>query len=270
MSEINNFFHKIINLKKKKMNKLLTSLCIIFGLLISLYPTTSISNSTGSPGGKTGSPSDISNCMGCHSDAGAGDGADISTNIPNDGYIPGSTYSITVSSSGNLFGVNGFEFTCEDNTNNKVGNFSLTNSSLTQFVNNSNAVTHTPSGNSSSSWSFDWIAPPSGTGDITFYAAIIQGGYPIGQNIGDWFSSSSLTFNEAIINTASNLEKENDFFFNSKLKTVNLLHCDNISIYNIKGSLLISSSEKILNLNYLSKGVYILKSNNKVQKVSIY
>ena len=66
------------------------------------------------------------------------------------------------------------------------------------------------------------------------------------------------------------LEKEDDFFFNSKLKTVNLLHCDNISIYNIEGSLLISSSEKILNLNYLSKGVYILKSNNKVQKISIY
>ena len=87
-------------LKKKKMNKLLTSLCIIFGLLISLYPTISTSNSTGSPGGKTGSPSDVSNCMGCHSDAGAGDGADISTNIPNDGsdHIPDAvryaTYSL--------------------------------------------------------------------------------------------------------------------------------------------------------------------------------
>ena len=252
------------------MNKLLISLCIIFAFLILLYPTTSISNSTGSPGGKTGSPLDVSNCMGCHSDAGPGDGADISTNIPNDGYIPGSTYSITVSSSGNLFGTNGFEFTCEDNTNNKVGSFSITNSSLTQFVNNSNAVTHTPSGNSSSSWSFDWIAPPSGTGDITFYTAIIQGGYPIGQNTGDFFSSSSLTFNEAIISTVNILEKQDDFLFNSKLKTVNLLNCDNISIYNTNGNLVVISSEKILNLNTLSKGIYILRSNNKIQKISIY
>ena len=252
------------------MNKLLTSLCIIFALLISLYPTTSISNSTGSPGGKTGSPSDISNCMGCHSDAGAGDGADISTNIPNDGYTPGSTYSITVSSAVTSFTPHGFEFTCEDNTNNKVGSFSITNSTLTQFVNNGNAITHTPSGSSSSSWSFDWIAPPSGTGDITFYTAIIQGGYPIGQNTGDLFSSSSLTFNEAIINTANNLEIEEDFFFNSKLKIVNLLHCDNISIYDTKGKLIVSSSEKTLNLNTLSKGIYILRSNNKVQKICIY
>jgi hypothetical protein len=252
------------------MNKLLTSLCITFAFLISLYPTISISNSTGSPGGKTGSPSDVSNCMGCHSDAGPGDGADITTNIPINGYIPGSTYSITVSSSGNLFGTNGFEFTCEDNMNNKVGNFAITNSSLTQFVNNSNAVTHTPSGNSSSSWSFDWIAPPPGTGDITFYTAIIQGGYPIGQNNGDFFSSSSLTFNEAIVNTVNNLEKKDDFLFNSKLKTVNLLNCDNISIYNTNGKLVVSSSEKTLNLNtLLYKGVYILKSNNKIQKISI-
>ena len=43
------------------------------------------------------------------------------------------------------------------------------------MINNDKAITHTSSGISttgdSNSWSFDWTAPASGTGDVTFYGA---------------------------------------------------------------------------------------------------
>ena len=157
------------------MKKILLSFPIILMITIFFYPTISNSNSTGSPGGKTGSPNDISNCMACHSDAQTGQSATITTNIPSTGYEPGVIYNITVMiNSSGVFGINGFEITCEDNTtNSKAGSFAISNPNSTQFTNNGNAVTHTYSGNTLESWSFNWLAPISGTGDITFYAALI-------------------------------------------------------------------------------------------------
>ena len=47
-------------------------------------------------------------------------------------------------------------------------------------------------------WSFDWEAPLSGTGNVTFYGAFIEAGYPIGLNQGDYFSSTTLSASEFI------------------------------------------------------------------------
>jgi len=47
-----------------------------------------------------------------------------------------------------------------------------------------------------STWSFDWEAPVAGTGDITFYGAFIQAGYPMGSNMGDFYSSTTLSASE--------------------------------------------------------------------------
>ncbi len=129
-----------------------------------------------SPGAKTGSPADISSCTQCH-------GGDlvyvdnwITSNIPNDGYIPGNTYEITVTGTHTEVSKFGFESTCEDAQNLKVGVISVINSTETKLTNNDNAITHKSGGGTGAantkSWSFNWTAPISGTGDITFYAAI--------------------------------------------------------------------------------------------------
>ena len=47
-------------------------------------------------------------------------------------------------------------------------------------------------------WSFNWEAPLSGTGNVTFYGAFIEAGYPIGLNQGDYFSSTTLSASEFI------------------------------------------------------------------------
>ena len=177
----------------------------IFGSIIAIailfYPQQSISLSTGSPGGKTGSPTDGVDCMQCHGVLSTSTTtSNITSNIPPSGYVPGNIYNITAVHNGAGFGdPTGFEITCEENTSNtKTGIFFITNSNTTQLVNNGNAVTHTAAGNSFMTWSFNWEAPLSGTGNVTFYGAFIEAGYPIGLNQGDYFSSTTLSASEFI------------------------------------------------------------------------
>ena len=171
----------------------------IIAIAILLYPKSTISKLIGSPGGKTGSPMDNSDCTSCHNVGGTTlSTTNITSNIPSTGYIPGNTYTITTSS-----WADGFEITCEENTGNtKTGTFFNTNPSANQLVNNGNAITHTAAGNSSGTWSFDWEAPSIGTGDITFYGAFIAAGYPIGSNAGDYLTLSTLSISEFITPTA--------------------------------------------------------------------
>ena len=183
------------------MKKITFILGSIIAIAILFYPQASISLSTGSPGGKTGSPADGVDCMQCHGVFSTSTTiSNITSNIPPSGYVPGNIYNITAVHNGAGFGdPTGFEITCEENTSNtKTGIFFITNSNTTQLVNNGSAVTHTTAGNSFMTWSFDWEAPLSGTGNVTFYGAFIEAGYPIGLNQGDYFSSATLSASEFI------------------------------------------------------------------------
>ena len=183
------------------MKKHIFILGSIIAIAILFYPQESISLSTGSPGGKTGSPTDGVDCMQCHGVFSTSTTiSNITSNIPPSGYVPGNIYNITAVHNGAGFGdPTGFEITCEENTSNtKTGIFFITNSNTTQLVNNGNAVTHTAAGNSFMTWSFNWEAPLSGTGNVTFYGAFIEAGYPIGLNQGDYFSSTTLSASEFI------------------------------------------------------------------------
>ena len=251
------------------MKKSLLIIPVSIVLAIFFYPTTSNSNSTGSVGGKTGSPTDGANCTQCHG-AQQGQGATITTDIPSTGYEPGNIYNITATMNSGLgFGdPKGFEVTCEENTNDtKAGSFGTSDPINTQFTNNSKAVTHTAAGNSLNTWSLTWEAPMAGTGDITFYGAFIEAGYPIGNNQGDLFNSTTVSFNEAIVNSTINLSEENNFTFNSANNTIESMKT--VSMYDISGKLVLSTNEKFTTISHLNKGVYILKSENKTQKIII-
>ena len=185
------------------MKKIILLFSIIIAVLIFLYPSTSISNSTGSPGGKTGSPMDNADCTLCHSTTSVS-GSTITTNIPTTGYVPGTVYTITanITSAGGGFNIQGFEVTSEENMNNtKIGTFFITDANTTQLVNQGNAVTHKIGGNNLSTWSFDWEAPSSATGDVTFYGAFIEASYPQG-NSGDYFSSHNLTVSPSCVDSS--------------------------------------------------------------------
>jgi len=286
------------------MKKYLLIIPITIALAIFFYPTTSNSNATGSVGGKTGSPADGGNdCRGCHTDAQQGQGATITTDIPSTGYIAGNTYNITakILVGAALQDPKGFEVTCEENTTNtKAGVFGTPDLINTQFTNNSNAVTHTAAGNSQNTWDFTWEAPIAGTGDITFYGAFIEAMSPIGNNQGDLFNEATLTFNESPpistsnfsceqgncisddfgqyttladceadcgVTTINNMSSKNQIIFNSITKTVESLDKKEISVYSLEGKLVLSSNKKYTSLSHLSNGIYIIKSENKNQKI---
>ncbi len=132
--------------------------------------------SGGSPGGKSGSPGDGSaNCTGCHAGVPQTVGDWITTNIPDDGYIAGETYVITAKGMHEGVGKFGFELTAENADGIKKGSFAVTDFDRTQITGTGNSVTHTQDGNTpagdSATWSMNWTAPASGSGQVRFYSA---------------------------------------------------------------------------------------------------
>ena len=254
------------------MKKYLLFISICIGLSIFFYPTTSNSNASGSPGGKTGSPTDGTSCTGCHY-AGVGTGATIITNIPSSGYVPNQVYTITANI--NQSGINkfGFEITAEEANfgSAKKGSFLVTNSNETKFVNNNDAITHKAggtSGSNSKSWSMDWEAPNTGTGAVTFYGSFMAANGD-GTNSGDTYHSANLSVNEGIINSINNISSKNQMIFNSITKTIELPDNAELLVYNMEGKLVLSSNKKHISLSHLPNGIYLIKSANNSQRVLI-
>ena len=254
------------------MEKTLILFIFLISLAILLYPEKSNSNTSGSIGGKTGSPNDMASCTQCHY-AASGNEAIITTNIPDEGYTAGETYTITATI--NQPGINkfGFEITAEETNfgSNKVGTFIITNNNDTKLTNNNTAITHKSTGtlgNGSRVWSMQWQAPSATTGEVTFYGGFIASNGD-GTNSGDTYHETSLNINENTINHTSNIFQENNIIFDKINKKITLLNNTNIFIYSIQGKLVLSSNKKNINLDHLSKGSYIIKSKDTTQKITI-
>jgi hypothetical protein len=249
------------------MRKSLLFIPICIGLAIFFYPTTSNTKENGSPGGKTDSPMDGQNCTGCHGgtiNSGTGTAA-ITTNIPVAGYVIGNTYTITLTGVQSGIIKFGFELTAESG-NNKSGDFMITDNT-TKLVNDNNAVTHKASGTSGSStksWSMDWTPTASSSGNTIFYAALMFANANSNNN-GDNVFTTSLSVNEKIINTINNLPEKDSFTFNSFSKTITSNTI--ISIYDIRGKLVLITKSNSTNISHLKTGAYILKSTEKNQKI---
>lgn len=159
-----------------------------------------MSNSTGSPGGRTGSIGDNGNtCTGCHGGTATPMIGWITTNVPAEGYTPGQTYQITAT--GTHVGVVkfGFELTVENDQGDKVGTLQLTDATRTKFTNGNQAVTHTAAGNvpsgNSNSWTMNWVAPSNVDGQVGIYAAF-NAANGNGNNTGDIIYKSSIFISE--------------------------------------------------------------------------
>jgi hypothetical protein len=249
------------------MKKYLLLIPISIALTIFFYPTTSNSNGTGSPGAKTNSPMDGGNCTGCHSgtlNSGLGT-ATITSDIPVNGYVIGNTYTIT------LTGVKancikfGFELTAE-NGNSKSGDFMITDNT-TKLVNANNAVTHQSSGtsgNGSKNWTMNWTPTANSNGNTTFYASLLFSNANSNNN-GDNVFTTSLSVNEEVVNAISDNNLQTSFTYNSVTKTVETTHA--ILVYDISGKLVLTTKEKSTTISHLKNGIYILKSENKTQKI---
>lgn len=152
-------------------------------------------SSSGSPGGKSGSPGDGgSTCTDCHVGTASPVSGWVTSNIPAQGYTPGQTYQITVTGAQAGAGRYGFELTAETAAGSKTGSFAITEAARTRLTNGGNAVTHTSGGNSggaSTSWSANWTAPATDVGQVRFYTAV-NGANGNGTTSGDMIYTSSL------------------------------------------------------------------------------
>lgn len=171
-----------------------------------------ISNSTGSPGGRTGSPGDgnltcgVSNCHGAQTPTPI---EMISSTIPLNGYKPDSTYTITVSPAKTGITKFGFEMVAEDDNGTAVGSFS-SNTEVTAYLSNKH-VTHkstSTAANNTRTWNVQWKAPSAGTGSVTFYAASLASNAN-GNNFGDSVLIDNYTVNEdaAVVRITEQLPK---------------------------------------------------------------
>jgi hypothetical protein len=236
---------------------------IVFGLV---YAGTL--SSGGSPGGKTGSPTDGVNCTQCHSGTATAVANWITTDIPELGYILGETYTITATVEENGISRFGFELTAEDTDGNKVGDFSITDGG-TQLANGGNAVTHNSggtNGTNSKTWTMEWTAPSSDLGVITFYAAF-NAANNNGGTSGDNIYTSTFSVDESSIGVNDALPiSVFTFGPNPSLGNIQVTHpyvAANVSIYDLSGKTVLNIenyySGNNIDLSSYNSGIYFVQ-----------
>ena len=180
-------------------------LAAIFGFLLSSNTATQPVNafSAGPPAGYTGAPGEEPEaCAECHvpSDAGTGH---ISITAPQT-YVPGQTYPITVThTNADPTRIRwGFELTVLDTSDEKAGNLQNADE-FTQVVSNAGPgsmrqyIEHSVNGTfigqqNGASWTFNWTAPATDIGIVTFYAAGNQANND-GNTSGDYIYKTFVT-----------------------------------------------------------------------------
>ena len=267
------------------MKKILLFTSVILGLIIMTYPKAITGFAGGSPGGKTNSPMDGQNCTACHSGTvNSGQGSvTITSDIPALGYVPGSTYSITVEASHPSYTKYGFELTAES-FGSKMGGFTIVNSSQTKLTNGGNAVTHKIGGtlgSASKTWSVNWTAPATGNITVDFYATSVTANGN-SQNSGDNVYTANYSVVEEGFPTGAinNVSTDIEVTFNGSELIINgTSSLMALNVYDIKGKLISNQYEvqlpSTINTINLSAGIYIVNSLDKngitmTNKISIY
>jgi len=141
-----------------------------------------LSNASGTLPENTGAPDELT-CgrAPCHNippNTGTGQaGIDVNGGLPT--YRAGDTLLVTVSISEAQSPRNGFQIVALDEENHNIGTWLLTAPDEMQLVNGlflpRKYVTHQAAGNMQDSWTMAWIAPGVDAGEVTFYAAILDG-----------------------------------------------------------------------------------------------
>jgi hypothetical protein len=267
---------------------------VIFGIITFFALTAGVEKSAGPPGCHANEPPNNTNCTSCHTgviNQGTAQ-VDLNLNGAEVSYIPGQTYTFTVSVKKTGMQDAGFQFIALQNNNNAVspGTITLIDPTRTQKVDISNPhlqgcsllqrvwVEHTFQGITSnmqgeSIWSFQWKAPETNVGAITFYLAALETNSN-GDETGDLAYTRSIT-SSAVVNTS----EEAELLKNSTLVYINKnkLHIDsdlstieNITISDIHGkelnkqSLFLNDKNKLtMDVDELARGLYIVIIKSK-------
>jgi hypothetical protein len=155
-----------------------TKTLLILGLSVALsigLTSFDIMNPSGAPAGTTGSPADVNtcaSCASCHNGPANVVSGWITTNIPAEGYTPGTTYQITCTNNLTNSGRYGFECSPQDASGNLVGTIAAVSGNK---IISSKYITHSTSNSTTKTWTFNWTAPAATISSATFYASFAKG-----------------------------------------------------------------------------------------------
>lgn len=167
------------------MKKLITGLFFLALMGVSFL---SFNNSSGPGGGYTNAPSE-STCISCHSggslitSGSTWSNIRLKGNFVGGGYLPDSTYAITISHKHTGISRFGFQVTSLDGNNNPAGELKAGSSSRVRVRTRTYSgrtryyIEHTNAGTArvatdSTAWTFEWKAPSNNVGDVTFYSVV--------------------------------------------------------------------------------------------------
>ena len=197
--------------------------------------------------------------------------------MPLTGYIPGDTYTITATIS--VGGINkyGFEVSPQSTTGVKKGTLVVTDGVQTKLVGTAGKyITHNAGGTSGTgtkTWTFDWVAPATGSGDAIFYGAFLAANGN-GTNSGDQVFLSSLLVQENLSAGIFDIAAKTDVWSvypnpaTEKLTIETLdvtTKLESIRIYDITGKQIKTisyetfSQTQFLDIADLSSGMYVLE-----------
>lgn len=147
---------------------------VIFLLALVSISSYTFTNESGPSGQYTNAPGE-GNCTSCHTGSAISSGTAWSaitlSGIPAGGYIPNTTYSVTLAGSTAATSKNGFQVTALTSSNTVAGTFAAGTGSSIQTLSGRNYVNHNSSGTSLTSFTFNWTAPATAVGTITFYVS---------------------------------------------------------------------------------------------------
>ncbi len=129
----------------------------------------------GTDPGHTGSPGDsLKTCIVCHGGVNEFQAGWITSNIPESGFEPGKTYTITATNTNLGYNIFGFQVSPQAKDGKLLGEIIVTNKTETKLVGDNKYITYTVfgvDGQDSKSWNFDWKAPDETVNEVTFYGA---------------------------------------------------------------------------------------------------
>ncbi len=202
-------------------------------LAIMLFTFNVQSRPDGAPLAASGGPAEGgATCSqgGCHGGTATSGATYMSTDIPAEGYTPGTQYNITVSMSAS--GKKGFMFSAQTTSGEFKGTLTAGTGNKIMLT---NYLTHSSARTSTTPWTFKWTAPAAGTGTVN-----LHGAFAIGTSN---TSTQIISVNEKLSSGLNELANEMGLntYFNATDKqlgmTFNLKNSSNVtvSIVNMNG-----------------------------------
>jgi|TARA_B110000902_G_scaffold45115_1_gene50659 hypothetical protein len=270
-------------MKKINITTLIAAGIAAVGLLLISLPSTTYTG--GSPASYTNAPttgtSREANCTSCHAGALQTSGTNFNNiafngSFTGGGYIPDSTYTLTLSYTHSGKTKFGYQLTCLNDNNAMAGSFAtIPGNSKSSLISGSVAgatrqymrQTSYPgsSGSGAASWSFRWTAPTTNTGDVTIYA-VVNSANSAGGNSGDIIIAKEFTIAPSTLLPVATASTSNTSVCQGELITLNGSSTNSATSWNwsTPSGSPTSTSTQNATIRYNFPGTYnaILKSTN--------